>query len=221
MHLCKSLFEIIIKHMRSLRQSCQRNIVAHAEGWFLSLRSHRLNNHLHILTWITKCSDKMWFIAFRIIKETRGISKQKDESFRKIYCWLLRISSFSMTVEDLKFTGFKNREFSLIHFPYGLNEDILFLTSVFSYTCKFDELWVSYKVISRIGWYYHYRNFKIFVQKRFGLLINKPGHSQGQQQSSFQVLDGLSLWLLPHQLVQLRPIQDKHVISMSVRNKLV
>lgn len=138
LYLSKSLLEVIVKHVWPLGQSCQWNIISHAEGWFLSLGSHWLNNHLDILAWVTKCPDKMWFvcISFLMIKET----KMKC-SWVFYYCWVLRISSFSMTVEDLKFTGFKNRRFSLIHFPYGFSEDTRFLTSVFSYTCKLDELY--------------------------------------------------------------------------------
>lgn len=48
------------------------------------------------------------------------------------YCWCLNIASLSITVPDRKFTGFKDRKFSLIHFPNGLDKATRFFTSVFS-----------------------------------------------------------------------------------------
>jgi hypothetical protein len=50
----------------------------------------------------------------------------------KTHCWCLNIASLSITVADRKFTGFKDRKFSLTHFPYGFDKATRFLTSVFS-----------------------------------------------------------------------------------------
>lgn len=52
----------------------------------------------------------------------------------KSYCWRLRIVSPSITVVEKKFIGFKDRKFSLIHSPYGLDNATRLLTSVFSNT---------------------------------------------------------------------------------------
>lgn len=55
-------------------------------------------------------------------------------SAQNSYCWFLNTASLSIREAERKFPGFKERKFSLIHFPYGFDKATRFLTSVFSQT---------------------------------------------------------------------------------------